>query len=459
MSLRVARLTTSARQVTATVFLAFVAFGTACLVDSGQSLAQNAYLTDNMATTTSPSKVSVIDTSTNTVIATIVVGSNSGPYGVAVLPDGSKIYIAESFSNTVSVIDAATNAVTATITVGNGPVGVAVTPDGSRVYVANKNTDNTVSVIDTATSTVTATIPVGDGPTGVAVTPDGSTVYVTNERSGTVSVIATATNMVIATVVANVPFGVAASPDGSRIYVTDAGSNSVTVITTATNTVIGTIQVGPVPLALAVTPDSSRVYVSNEGFNTVSVIDTGINMVIATITVGNSPFGVAITPDGTRVYVANATSDSVSVIATATNTVIDTITDPNFNDLFAFGLFIGPATTRNICPQSQGFWKNQVALWPETSLAMGGRTYTEAQLVGFLNTSLQGNAALILADELIAARLNLAIGSNSAPINSALAAADSELAAIPALPAVVRPNTTAGRKRSGYPTLRSVTVG
>ncbi len=41
--------------------------------------------------------------------------------------------------------------------------GVAVTPDGSKVYVANENS-NTVSVIATATNTVTATIPVGDGP-------------------------------------------------------------------------------------------------------------------------------------------------------------------------------------------------------------------------------------------------------------------------------------------------------
>ncbi len=40
-------------------------------------------------------------------------------------------------SNTVSVIDTATNNVTATVTVGSGPYGVAVTPDGTKVYVAN----------------------------------------------------------------------------------------------------------------------------------------------------------------------------------------------------------------------------------------------------------------------------------------------------------------------------------
>ena len=40
-------------------------------------------------------------------------------------------------SSTVSVIATATNTVIATIPVGVAPIGVAVTPDGSKVYVAN----------------------------------------------------------------------------------------------------------------------------------------------------------------------------------------------------------------------------------------------------------------------------------------------------------------------------------
>jgi YVTN family beta-propeller protein len=49
------------------------------------------------------------------------------------------------------------------IPVGGSPNGVAITPDGSKVYIANA-TSNTVSVIDTATNTVVSTIPVGSGP-------------------------------------------------------------------------------------------------------------------------------------------------------------------------------------------------------------------------------------------------------------------------------------------------------
>ena len=154
--------------------------------------AQNAYITNSSSNT-----VSVIDTATNTVSATIPVGVV--PIAVAVTPDGSKVYVTNTNSFTVSVIDTATNTVSATIPLGPFPEGVAVSPDGTKVYVAVFF--NTVSVIDTATNTVSATVPVGVEPIGVAVTPDGGKVYVTNTAGvGDVSVIDTATNTVIATI-------------------------------------------------------------------------------------------------------------------------------------------------------------------------------------------------------------------------------------------------------------------
>ena len=104
-------------------------------------------------------------------------------------------------------------------------------------------------------------------------------------------------------------------------YVTNRVDGTVSVIATASNTVIATISVGGGPFGVAVTPDDSKVYIANTGSNSVSVIATASNTVIATIPVGGGPFGVAVTPDGSKVYVANGQNDSVSVIATATNTV------------------------------------------------------------------------------------------------------------------------------------------
>jgi YVTN family beta-propeller protein len=176
--------------------------------------AQNAYITNNDDNT-----VSVIDTASDTVIATIPVTPRPG--GVAVTPDGSRAFVTgdDGNYNTVSVIDTASNTVTAAITVGSGR-GVAITPDSTKAYVSNF-IDNTISVIDTASDTVIATIPVAPRPTGVAVTQDGTKAYIATESSA-ISVIDTASNMVTATITlgSGVSNDLAVTPDGSKLYVT-----------------------------------------------------------------------------------------------------------------------------------------------------------------------------------------------------------------------------------------------
>ncbi len=71
-------------------------------------------------------------------------------------------------------------------------------------YVANTGSDD-VSVIATASNTVVATVAVGIGPSRVAITPDGAFAYVANPGSDDVSVIATASNTVVATVPGHQP--------------------------------------------------------------------------------------------------------------------------------------------------------------------------------------------------------------------------------------------------------------
>ena len=92
--------------------LAITAFAVSCLLDSTQSLAQNAYITNS-----SSNSLSVIDTEKNKVTATIV-GAFFSPYGVTVSPhsrDGSKVYVTNSTASAgksnVSVIDTATNTI------------------------------------------------------------------------------------------------------------------------------------------------------------------------------------------------------------------------------------------------------------------------------------------------------------------------------------------------------------
>ena len=125
---------------------------------------------------------------------------------VRIVDAGPFVYITNLDSNNVSVINTATYTVIATVNVGINPVGVAVTAAGTKVYVVNDDSNN-VSVIDTATNNVTATVPVGIYPVGVVVTPDGTKAYVANVGSNNVSVINTATNIATASVsVGNYPY-------------------------------------------------------------------------------------------------------------------------------------------------------------------------------------------------------------------------------------------------------------
>jgi YVTN family beta-propeller protein len=89
---------------------------------------------------------------------------------VAITPDGSRAYVTDDVDNTVSVIDTTSKAVVATITVGAHPIAVAVTPEGTLAYVTNNNSES-ISVIDTAKNTVVATLEGGSHPWGVAITP------------------------------------------------------------------------------------------------------------------------------------------------------------------------------------------------------------------------------------------------------------------------------------------------
>ena len=75
-----------------------------------------------------------------------------------------------SESGFISVINTASNTVTATIPVGSRADFVAFSPDGSLAYVTHWGGDD-VSVINTTNNTVVTDITVGSGSYSVAVSP------------------------------------------------------------------------------------------------------------------------------------------------------------------------------------------------------------------------------------------------------------------------------------------------
>ena len=234
--------------------------------------------------------VSRIDTSDNSVFK---IATCYQMMDIVIKPNGSEAYASCLTSDKVYTIDTSNNyrflgipIAPPSISVGDSPQGMAIKPDGSRVYVAN-NGSNSVSVINTSTDTIEKTIAVGGAPVKILMSPDGSRAYVANYSGSSVSVINTSinnsANMIATTIpVGSNPIDIAISPDGSKLYVANSTGNSVSIINTSTNGVI-TLSVGTYPTALAVSPDGTKVYVANYNSNSISVITAGASGTVADI--------------------------------------------------------------------------------------------------------------------------------------------------------------------------------
>jgi len=83
-----------------------------------------------------------------------------------------------------------------------------------------------------------------------------------------------------------------------------------------------------------------------------------------------------------------------------------------------------PSGTPGGCVRGQGFWKNHPEQWPVTELQLGNVTYTQQQLLDILHQPVRGNGLLILAHQLIAAKLNIAAGADPSCIQETIAEAD-----------------------------------
>ena len=209
----------------------------------------------------------------------------------------------------MSVINTATNLELTRVTVGSQPSGVAVSPDGTRVYALSRLQRRGDGVQHT-TNQVIGSAAVGDSPRGIVLSPDGQTAYVSNYGSVPAPK---------STGVAGA--GVGVGPDGTRVYVANHSSNTVSVIDG--RDVVATVPVGVNPVGLAVNSAGTRVYVSHLN-GTVSVLDTSTAIRrMATVAVGPQPYSLALSPDGS-LYVVNS-NDTMSVIDTGTNTLVRTI--------------------------------------------------------------------------------------------------------------------------------------
>ncbi len=301
--------------------------------------------------------ISVIDTATNTVVDTISTGTAS-PNGIALSPDGETLYTSASDAGAweLLVIDLETGSIVASPPVGDFAEGLAITPDGSRVYVAEQATDS-VSVLDTSTNTIIDSIFTGGSPRAVAAHPDGSRVYAA-DLIGFVHEIDVASGVVTDSIATPTgPFGIALHPELNRLYV--ATFDGLTVIDLADNSVLTTVLTGTSPTDVALTCD--RAWVTDSVDNQVAVVDLSSHTVLTTIGTNGESWGIDSHPDGSRVYATNLqTVGTVSVIDTAALSVLTSVPVGSFPT--GTGEFV--AGTKSFCAIfADGFESGDTSAW------------------------------------------------------------------------------------------------
>ena len=115
-------------------------------------------------------------------------------------------------------------------------------------------------------------------------------------------------------------------------------------------------------------------------------------------------------------------------------------------DDVSFTLFDCESVPARACPLTQGFWKTHPAKWPVDNMVLGAETYSKTELLALLKAPSKGDASLILAHQLIAAKLNIANGSDPEPVRGAITDADGLLGEYTGkLPYGVKPSSPAGR--------------
>ena len=219
------------------------------------------------------------------------ISTGTFPEDLAVTPDGGQLWVANTgpqsqpgSPTSVTVIDTATKKVIATIPTKGAPAQVAFSPDGATAYVA---TDDGLYAFSTRTLSVTGFTGGLGEPHSVAVASDG-TVYVTDTDADSVKVLSPSGQVTATIGVGDLPWDIALSADGKTAFVANPDSDSVSVISTATDTVTATVPVHGDPDTLGLTPDGSQLWIGQASLAYVTLLNTKTDTVAGSLNLGGS---------------------------------------------------------------------------------------------------------------------------------------------------------------------------
>ncbi len=192
--------------------------------------------------------------------------------------------------------------------------GIAMSPDGQRLF-AVQVFGSAVSMIDVQQRKVLGTAHLAAEPYSALVSADGRLLFVSSWGGSQILVFDSATLEPRGEVaVGEHPNAMVQSRDGARLFVACANTNAVWVVDIASRKATEQVGVslfpeappGTTPNALALSPDGSTLLVANADNNNVAVIDVsapGASKVRGFIPTGWYPTGVTFDKAGKRIFV------------------------------------------------------------------------------------------------------------------------------------------------------------
>jgi YVTN family beta-propeller protein len=220
--------------------------------------------------------------------------SAPSPWDVAVRDDGAA-YFTELFSNGVGITNTATRTISGFIPTGSLPTGIAMSPDGTRIYTANQG-DNTVTAIDAVNNVVVGTVTIAASPFSVEVSPDNTQLFVGN-NDNTMTIVDIASLQITKTVtIGFATNGFAVDPTGRFLYANSFVSASVSEIDIVTGNVLRTFTLGGTTQGMALNKKGTHLFVANQA-GYITDIDLRSGQPGAQYPIAGVGFGVGVTPD------------------------------------------------------------------------------------------------------------------------------------------------------------------
>ncbi|MBM3315233.1 YncE family protein [candidate division WOR-3 bacterium] len=231
------------------------------------------------------------------------VNVGQGPVALAFDSTQARLFVANQNSNSVSVVNTSSNQVVAQVPVGEHPNDIVVNPDVQKAYVSCapvSGSPGRVYVINTGNNTVIDSPQVGINPTKLVWDRTDNVIFALNRLDPSLSVIDCNSNQVIdQRRLIQVPEDMVWNHVSNKLYVTSGyymQPGRVYILNAATRESLAVVTSGQDGYRLAFNPEQNRVYSGNKGNRSVTIIDGQTNGVIRTTFGQGEPWAMTWVP-------------------------------------------------------------------------------------------------------------------------------------------------------------------